>query len=845
VPSKSHLVFDSQYCGCVCNMLAAGLSIFFIIASASAATGSDEWCKEENAIIVGDKIWKGKVKTTSECETKCQAESQCVGYTHKMKKGKILCSTHATTAMRNTANGFTSMFKPKFSHICGGQQPAPDATVYIVDGENGNDNHINHNGLSKATAFKTIQHCVDKLLYPGDECQIAEGRYHEVVKVDGLRASEDKPIKITGLGNDRPVWDGTVLIEPKEWDFDSATRICSAKIEQDITALFLNDDLLTAARWPNALWSNKTVFNNKYWGHSDRKSTRGKMIDNGHAGLASSGIDATGAMAILNIGSYNTFVAEVQHHDPTENFFLYNDTFGDDLHFKPHKNQYYLEAKKEFLDSPQEWFYNKTSKMLYLIPDNDKTCPDSSVDTLRGRTMDYGLVISLTTGLTVSNINFFASNINAMPDNNIKQNDYVTLENLNIRFGASSHRMLKDAGIPQWTKVGGVNKVSVINSNIFGSEGAALSYKGKAYIHNNYIAWNDWTGQMLDTKGGGKGTVFAEYGTSSGDVITHNTLYYNGASAGIRPGYEPTVAYNHVMGQCSGSIQNDGAGIQLGAPLQDGSYVHHNWVRDSPKMGVRFDGQNEQQGQNGRAEYNLAYDCSGFIMKGNNHTIRNNMAFGKYAGEFEPDEKDGCNLCVIYKLRHFPQILNNDTRTLNNGATVADGGKNVEEGGRWPLPGKVIENNYFGDNVEDNLYDIGNLDFRPLENSNLTKTDDVIGPYLPGYQTFYWIPGQKLQKTSTPIPPSGSTVSADRDVVMFLGSYKADKYKWFFGIKEDKVRSAKAKRKISGYYKGDIEEGVNVLELPELKSGKTYHWRVDTYVGDDVYTGDVWSFTTA
>ena len=36
-------------------------------------------------------------------------------------------------------------------------------------------------------------------------------------------------------------------------------------IHQDIFALFHNEDLLTAARWPDALWSEKTVFNNSFW----------------------------------------------------------------------------------------------------------------------------------------------------------------------------------------------------------------------------------------------------------------------------------------------------------------------------------------------------------------------------------------------------------------------------------------------------------------------------------------------------------------------------------------------------------------------------------------------------
>ena len=54
-------------------------------------------------------------------------------------------------------------------------------------------------------------------------------------------------------------------IQPKEWDFDPKTGICSAAIEEDIFALLLDDQLLTPARWPNALWEDKTVFDNRYW----------------------------------------------------------------------------------------------------------------------------------------------------------------------------------------------------------------------------------------------------------------------------------------------------------------------------------------------------------------------------------------------------------------------------------------------------------------------------------------------------------------------------------------------------------------------------------------------------
>ena len=101
---------------------------------------------------------------------------------------------------------------------------------------------------------------------PGDECRIREGYYHEAVTINGLKGTEDEPIIITGYEDERPVMDGTVTIQPNQWNFDQGTGICSAEIDQDIFALFYKNDLLTPARWPNAKWSDKTVFDNQGWG---------------------------------------------------------------------------------------------------------------------------------------------------------------------------------------------------------------------------------------------------------------------------------------------------------------------------------------------------------------------------------------------------------------------------------------------------------------------------------------------------------------------------------------------------------------------------------------------------
>lgn len=47
--------------------------------------------------------------------------------------------------------------------------------------------------------------------------------------------------------------------------------------------------------------------------------------------------------------------------------FTYRDDLGPKLNFKPKNCIYFLEDKLEFLDNPGEWFYDKTSRTLYVM----------------------------------------------------------------------------------------------------------------------------------------------------------------------------------------------------------------------------------------------------------------------------------------------------------------------------------------------------------------------------------------------------------------------------------------------------------------------------------------------
>lgn len=237
-------------------------------------------------------------------------------------------------------------------------------TIYYADGTNGNDR--NH-GKDISRAFATIRRCIDALKSPGDECHIRKGRYHQAqFEISDKIGSPSNPITIHGYRDEIPVIDGTIPLKTTSaWTRDN-NGIYSARIEKDIWQLFIDGEMMTNARWPNALWSDKTVFLNEYWAKSSSSSKPGKMVDSGEKekNLAGSGLDVTGAIAILNIGSFNTFTKVVKSHKRRQNFFMYDKV--EDIKFKASHNQYFLEAKLEFLDNDGEWFYDKEAKTVYV-----------------------------------------------------------------------------------------------------------------------------------------------------------------------------------------------------------------------------------------------------------------------------------------------------------------------------------------------------------------------------------------------------------------------------------------------------------------------------------------------
>lgn len=162
--------------------------------------------------------------------------------------------------------------------------------------------------------FATIQHAAT-LLKAGDICCLRGGRYHEAAQITGLNGRQGQPITIQPYKDEKVMLDGSVRITT-EWSRYNG-QIFKTRLDQDIWQLFVDDETMISARWPNARWKDGSIWDQeKTWAHQSGESTYGHMVnDPAFQDLAGAEVDFTHAMVLLNIGAWNTFATKVKSHE--------------------------------------------------------------------------------------------------------------------------------------------------------------------------------------------------------------------------------------------------------------------------------------------------------------------------------------------------------------------------------------------------------------------------------------------------------------------------------------------------------------------------------------------------
>lgn len=718
--------------------------------------------------------------------------------------------------------------------------------VYYVD------NKAPKNGIgSKEKPFNKIKSAVD-VLKAGDRCFIREGSYHEEIKLSNMMGSASFPIIIQSYNNEEVVLDGSEAIQPKWKKVKGKENLYKTTLTKDIWQLFKDDKIQTTGRFPNASWEDDSIFKLKKstrqikpyeskFGHTvdarpasashDSEGNYDEGADFGNIlptenkiGLADSGTDYTGSVAVLHMGSWLSWANQVSEHVAGNNWFDYDKKdfsrsgtimgktvyrFAGKPGFWKKKNDehsqgYYFLEGLAAVDTDGEWYYTMKDKTLYVYSSTGKPKGD-----YRGKTQTYAVDLTNSQYVILNNIDFFGTTIR------LNESRYMTLQNSDFMYPSYNKFVLGNYQRPEVTELAAdrfnLSYNKVINCKFEYMDGPVLELKGQYnVVDNNYMHHIDYTN--LGT--GGQGTVNM---TDSWYVtFKNNTVHTAGNSEGIRVGKGSKILNNHVYNMSL--IQHDGSLINVGAKddMQKDTVIDGNWSHDSYKASVRFDSANMgnpdtvQYGEFGTISNNVTWNAGPVKVKGNNHKVLNNIAFNPV---------DSMSIAVLDN----PAMggFNELSVTKNNAGILSSSFGSVVNS----LPGSVGNN--WDKEPENMVRDYVNWDFRPIKGSKLDQLK--IGPYKAEDKN-YKIPGYKAKKASMPIPKDGKQGLSTSDL-MWLEAYRGTAYNVYFGEGKDKLE-----------YKGQQKN--NIYHPDKLELDKKYYWRIDTVSQDgSIGVGELWSFT--
>ncbi|WNC68211.1 hypothetical protein RI845_17000 [Thalassotalea nanhaiensis] len=674
--------------------------------------------------------------------------------------------------------------------------------------------------------FATVQKAVD-VMTEGDTTYIRGGTYFETVTIDNLQASENYPAIFRNYQDEVVTFTGAQSITDlgsTGWTQHSG-NIYKTVLNTDIWQLWVDSEMMIPARWPNANFDDGSIWNEEKRAHGDNTVTSGVLKDDPHSGidLAASGIDMTGAMAVMNIGSWKAWTREIISHGAGQSSFSFDPV---PLHLAKHQT-YFIDSKLALLDAAKEWFFDKTTKTLYLW------APDGNVPSgnIQAKTKDYAFDVSNSHSVQLIGLDFFGVAVN------FTDSPYTLISDSDFLYPSAAKRMLGSNAAPLRNSIKQASKSTPSYSKVYNTtfkfaEGEAIIMSGLGdVIENSLFEYNDWSASELNAL-----MATVEMGGDN-NVFRRNTMRVSGASQAI------SIRGTGFLGELNdisefGLLSSDGAAFQMTIPTQPGSELRYNWMYNSDEHGVRFDAPvpATNWGADALAHHNVGWggltDLA--MVKGVDHQFYNSTGFGSSNNDI---------------------VIANDvlewsgTITRNNIGAISG-----TRSGYVAPPGQHsnnINSNVTGVNPDDELIDVSQRDFRPkatspavdggMQVAGITGGFVGIAPDIGAYESGelnYWIPGRQLTTASQPIPTDGATLQMRDRQLIWLGGLNGTSYDIYFGDDFNTVQTATA---TSDVYQG---RQTNNIYTPDYgTTGGDRYWRIDTVTSSGTVTGNVWSLS--
>lgn len=744
-----------------------------------------------------------------------------------------------------------------------------NATIVANDGDD-----LTGDG-SEERPYLTLKHAVEQsgdgvVALRGGEYFIEDGYLDRVSGVT-IMAYPDEVVTIKGTRLVTTEWErysGSIYVtEPgfAPWQLFEGGEMLNAARYPNVDG-FIEDQQPVSA-YPNSgsLWDQSST-----WILSSSSSSLspddtsdptavGTMIPAVSGMVSGAGCDLTGAIAILNVGSFKSSYAEVQSHSGDSFTYLLGDMVNFVTWQKASMSYCYLEGKLELLDRAGEWFYDVDSGRLYVW------CKDGqSPDNIEGRVQSYAITLNESSNVVLSGLNFWGTTIYGYECNNI------TINSCRFTYPSYSRRMIREGE----SESGGdnyINSTSLINKNgssssgghvvlnsIFEySEGEALVVQGPGNtISNNIFRHIDFSCVNLRNIGGSVNFL------GSGNIFSNNTLYVAGASETLLPGASASVLYNEIY--TTGLVQNDGSICQFMIANSPFSLLQGNWFHNTVKTAMRVDGEKDPAGdyvwEAGGSQTacsiidNVFWNTSGIMIKGDYHQIVNNTIFST-----DPDIESN-----VYIINNTTTGGSNPNSVCYNNLVDMISNYNNRDWDDSEWGDGVVMNNYIGyltNNliITDILQDYINLDFRILYEEQLISAGITLDAPVDGmvelddldisegsgldigaieYNTqSYTIAGHQESTSSSPIPADGGYSDAGSLMLAWKAAYESSSSILYMGTSSGSLQQI-----------ATLPEGTNCYypdksSYPLNQRCEQIFWRVDSIVGGESVLGDVWSFS--
>jgi hypothetical protein len=723
----------------------------------------------------------------------------------------------------------------------------------------GNDNY--EGNIKKP--FKTIQNAVRKMA-PGATCIIHNGTYREKISIT-VSGTESAPIVLQAANGEKPILSGLDELNLKWKSTDrKGIYVADFNSKSEFEQLFIDGKPLLEARWPNVpknKYGDWDFFSPKVWATVDSiGNSYGTVKDKD---LATTGWDATGALAVLNI-QHQFFVwsRKVEEHSLGNTTFKYLKNLGNSVkdidesggNISFNDDRYYLVGKKEFLDSPGEWYYDSIKNQLYIFAPNDKNIQKCHLEI---KTRNYSLIAGSNINyITVDGLTFFGTAFSFGKDYNNKSKNIIFKNNEIYYSSWTEHYSISkdDPKEKYYNNFPTIDADSSIVSNCIFANGAlsALFING----NSNQIENNVFHDFNLNSSLGFPPLQISKpweamVGKATKASVRFNSIYNSGGIL-IQVAQSDNDVYmndlHDAFKSCWGG-NKDVSALYTQNIFCHGTRLHHNWVREgyagTPMhrwgggMGIRGDDKTAGLTIDHNVIWNIG--SAGIELKNpNNPTLE--MANGVFNNTiFQHSKyntiKSGMIIETNNNHNQFSSIVNNLCESIY---------------GHWfakPL-GTVANysNNICDFAVETLLESPKNFDFRPKKNvteivdkgkiingitSSTVGSLPDIGAYELG-ESVYWIPGRRERTASFPIVPDGAEVSSERDILMWKPAFKAISQQIYFGTNSNKME-----------LKATLTVDQNIFKLTELAKGTKYWWRIDSIMTDNtIEKGETWYFKT-